>query len=136
METGSIQLSVKKKWAKYIKQQFLRHWNMLRARWKTNDGPLQLLQLKSLGNSSSWCRELEPRQPVTFPKWRRWSWEFGQSKVTRVNRTEYRKGENYTKKPGDLQWSPPRIFNCFLISYAYNKMYPWSGRALPQMIRS
>lgn len=77
-------------------------------RWTTNYGPLQLLQLKSLGNSRLWSGEWEPRQPVTFPKWRRWSWEFRQSKVTRVNRTDYRKGENCTKKPGDLQWSPLR----------------------------
>lgn len=39
----------------------------------------------------------------TIPKLRRWTWKSMESKVLRVHREEYWRGENYTQNSGDLQ---------------------------------
>lgn len=50
-----------------------------------------------------------------LPEWKRWSWEFRETKVTRFHRAEYWKGESCTEKKipelsKSVSWVPNRTF--------------------------
>lgn len=67
--------------------------------WGTNEGSLQLPQLMAERVSRLQHRERGPTWSLgALPELRRWSWEFGEAKVTRFHRAEHQRGESCTER--------------------------------------
>ena len=85
-----------------MKQWFSRHWTTS----KESQGSLRAgKQMRGAYNYPSlWQREFLGSStgrgdPLgALPELRRWSWEFGEAKVTRFHRAEYQRGESCTER--------------------------------------